>query len=316
MNRILLNGLGLSLEETMQYLLQFAPTFGEFEKWILEKNDNRPENLQIERLNRILSGTSDNEKDSSLLRRIEEMPNVLSDEDLNFWERNGYLIVREAVTKTQAKAAEDAVWENLAMNPKEPRSWYEKPIGKGIMMEFYHHPVLVENRKSPRIHKAFAQLWKTADLLTTTDRTSFNPPETAGYQFQGPNLHWDMSLEPPFHFGTQGLLYLCDTPAEQGAFRCVPGFHRKLEEWLADLTRNTDPRKVNLNDSAVPIAAQAGDFVIWHQALPHGSSPNRALTRASFSILICIRRNSKRICNGSDLSPRTDAKSETAEAKK
>ena len=189
MNRILLNGLGLSLEETMQYLLQFAPTFGEFEKWILEKNDNRPENLQIERLNRIISGTSDNEKDSSLLRRIEEMPNVLSDEDLNFWERNGYLIVREAVTKTQAKAAEDAVWENLAMNPKEPRSWYEKPIGKGIMMEFYHHPVLVENRKSPRIHKAFAQLWKTADLLTTTDRTSFNPPETAGYQFQGPNLH-------------------------------------------------------------------------------------------------------------------------------
>ena len=84
-----------------------------------------------------------------------------------------------------------------------------------------------------------------------------------------------MSLEPPFHFGTQGLLYLCDTPAEQGAFSCVPGFHKTLETWLKSLPENTDPRSVNLDDRAVPIAAEAGDFVIWHQALPHGSSPNR-----------------------------------------
>ena len=26
---------------------------------------------------------------------------------------------------------------------------------------------------------------------------------------------------------------------------------------------------------AVPIAAEAGDFVLWHHALPHSSSPNR-----------------------------------------
>ena len=25
-----------------------------------------------------------------------------------------------------------------------------------------------------------------------------------------------------------------------------------------------------------PIAANAGDFILWHQALPHGSSPNTA----------------------------------------
>jgi ectoine hydroxylase-related dioxygenase (phytanoyl-CoA dioxygenase family) len=27
---------------------------------------------------------------------------------------------------------------------------------------------------------------------------------------------------------------------------------------------------------AMPIAANAGDFILWHQALPHGSSPNTA----------------------------------------
>jgi ectoine hydroxylase-related dioxygenase (phytanoyl-CoA dioxygenase family) len=31
-----------------------------------------------------------------------------------------------------------------------------------------------------------------------------------------------------------------------------------------------------LSAHAVPIAGRAGDLVIWHHALPHGSSPNRA----------------------------------------
>jgi hypothetical protein len=85
------------------------------------------------------------------------MPDVLSREDLKFWDENGYVIVREAISKQQAREAENAVWEFLGMNPQDARSWYEKPIGKGIMMEFYHHPALIENRKSKRIRKAFAQ---------------------------------------------------------------------------------------------------------------------------------------------------------------
>ncbi|UOQ73960.1 phytanoyl-CoA dioxygenase family protein [Hymenobacter cellulosilyticus] len=152
------------------------------------------------------------------------------------------------------------------------------------MMDFYHHPTLLANRRSMRIQKAFAQIWGTPDLWMTTDRTSFNPPETANLPFQGPHLHWDMSLQPPFHFGTQGLLYLCDTPAEQGAFCCVPGFHRQLETWLAQLPAGTDPRQVNLDAQAVPIAAQAGDLVIWHHFLPTAVVPTAAPTRASCSI--------------------------------
>lgn len=274
-DNLVLNGLGLPLEETINYLLQFAPDFDEFENRIAEKNGGQINPLQIERLNCVLSNQPYGENLMGYLREIEESENVLSEEELNFWDENGYVIVREAVSKEQARATEIAVWEFLGMNPNDAASWYEKPIGKGIMMEFYHHSTLLENRQSKRIRKAFAQIWKTADLWTTTDRTSFNPPETAGYRFQGPRLHWDVSLKPPFHFGTQGLLYLCDTPAEQGAFCCVPGFHRRIETWLANLPVNTDPRQVNLDDSAVPIAAEAGDFVIWHHALPHGSSPNR-----------------------------------------
>ncbi|MCB2379339.1 phytanoyl-CoA dioxygenase family protein [Hymenobacter sp. BT635] len=274
-DNLLLNGLGLPLEETTHYLLQTAPAFDEFERWILAKNGGTIAPRQLERLNSTLSGQPYGEALRAHLREMEAHEDVLSAEDLRFWDQHGYVVLRQAVTREQARATELAVWEALGMHPDEPASWYEKPIGKGIMMDFYHHPTLRANRQSMRIQKAFAQLWRTPDLWTTTDRTSFNPPETASLPFQGPHLHWDMSLQPPFHFGTQGLLYLCDTPAEQGAFCCVPGFHRRLEPWLAQLPAGTDPRQVNLDAQAVPIAAQAGDFVIWHHFLPHGSSPNR-----------------------------------------
>ena len=274
-HNIILNGLGLPLEETLRYLSQSAPSFDEFENWILAKNDGAIDRLRIERLNCVLSNQPYGEPLQKSLEGIENGADVLTREDLDFWEENGYVVVRAAVSRKQARATENAVWEFLEMKPDNTASWYEKPIGKGIMMDFYHHPLLLENRRALRIQKAFAQLWKTADLWATTDRTSFNPPETENYRFQGPRLHWDMSLEPPFRFGTQGLLYLSDTPAEQGAFCCVPGFHRELENWLEDLPENTDPRAVNLDSEAIPIAANAGDFVIWHHALPHGSSPNR-----------------------------------------
>ncbi|WP_230688027.1 phytanoyl-CoA dioxygenase family protein [Hymenobacter ruricola] len=231
--------------------------------------------MQIARLNSLFANKPYPEALQISLREIEEDADVLSAEDLAFWDEHGYVIVRGAVSKEQARATEWAVWEALGMDPNDAATWYQKPIGKGIMMDFYHHPTLLVNRQSKRIQKAFAQLWQTADLWKTTDRTSFNPPETATYQHQGTPLHWDMSLEPPLRFGTQGLLYLCDTPAEQGAFRCVPGFHRQLGSWLAGLPEGVDPRRVNLDAQAVPIAAEAGDFVIWHHALPHGSSPNR-----------------------------------------
>ena len=78
----------------------------------------------------------------------------------------------------------------------------------------------------------------------------------------------------------QAILYLTDTAADQGAFTCVPGFHRRIEEWLSGLPAGRDPRASDFTREfareAVPVAANGGDLVIWHHALPHGSSPNRA----------------------------------------
>jgi ectoine hydroxylase-related dioxygenase (phytanoyl-CoA dioxygenase family) len=143
------------------------------------------------------------------------------------------------------------------------------------MLARYHHPSLEAARRSPRIHKAFAQLWGTEDLWLTIDRLGFNPPVTAGQPFAGSDLHWDVSLVRPIPFGTQAVLYLDDTAQDQGAFRCVPGFHHRIAQWL-DGPGKANPRGIDLSGEQVFVPGKAGDLVIWRQDLPHGASPNRA----------------------------------------
>ena len=113
-----------------------------------------------------------------------------------------------------------------------------------------------------------------ADLWTTTDRMGFNPPERRDRPYAGDPLHWDVSLVTPIPFATQAILYLTDTTADQGALTLVPGFHHRIEAWLADLPPGADPRQQDLTGEARPVAASAGDLIIWRQDLPHGASPN------------------------------------------
>jgi len=131
-------------------------------------------------------------------------------------------------------------------------------------------------RRSVRIAKGFAELYGHADLIVSTDRLSFNPPERGTYRFPGPHLHWDGSLAPPIPFETQAILYLTDTDADQGALQIVPGFHHELAAGWIESLGGGDPRAVDLSARAVTVAGAAGDLLIWRHEIPHGASPNRS----------------------------------------
>jgi len=158
-----------------------------------------------------------------------------------------------------------------------PETWYAEKLGHSIWVPLLRHPALVANRRSPRMVKAFAQLWGREDLWANVDQGGLNPPEREGWKFPGPHLHWDTTLVEPHHFGVQGILYLVDVAEDQGAFSCVPGFHKSLTRWLETVPAGVDPRQFAKDTLTLkPIAAKRGDLVLWHQSLPHGSSPNRA----------------------------------------
>lgn len=272
--QIVLAALGVGLEQTMQHVLREAPDFADFEDWIV-RTAGAPEAATVARIQALVDGGPPPDALRELHARIEAMPPVLDAADLAHWDTHGYVVVRQAVPAADSAAAAQVVWDAVNATPDDPESWYPH-APRNIMLQRFQHPAFEKNRRALRIHKAFAQLWGTADLWRSTDRCGFNVPERPGHAYGAQGLHWDVSLAQPIPFCTQGILYLTDTPPEQGALTVVPGFHRTVGDWLARLPPGADPRRQDFQAlGATPVGAGAGDLVIWHQALPHGASPNR-----------------------------------------
>ncbi|WP_286966758.1 phytanoyl-CoA dioxygenase family protein [Flavobacterium sp. UBA4854] len=245
--------LGIAMEDTLFFLYSEKPDFETFKTWI----NNRKRNATSE---------------------IEDLiENVLSEEDLQFWNENGYIVVKNAISKEDCRATQNAIWDYLKMDPNQKESWYKRhEKQKGLMLNFSDHETLNRNRFSPRIKKAYEQLYKTKKIYKTIDKVSFNPPETDHFTFLGSPLHWDMSLKKPLKYGLQGLLYLTECGENDGAFHCVPGFHNQINEWLDQLAPNENAREKALKTlQPKPITGDAGDFIIWHNALPHCATPNK-----------------------------------------
>ena len=270
LDRIALNTLGVSTEELREVLPRFD-TLDDLLAW----SAARAGGLDLEALDRFEAVLAGAPAPGTVRRRIEALeaaPPVLGEEALRAWDEDGYVIVPAVITPNEVQALADVAWTFVGADPGDPATW--RLTDHGIMVQLFQHPALKPARTSPRLLKAFAQIWGTADLWTSLDRVSFNPPVGPAVEFPGPRLHWDISLVPPVKFQVQGMIYLTDTTAEQGAFEAVPGFHRRIDAWLEGLGEGVDPRGVDLSTEARRIAANAGDLVIWHSALPHGASPN------------------------------------------
>lgn len=243
--------LGIGMDAALQFLFAKQPSLDEFKSWIDQNT-------------RTLAPVSDLEED------------VLTAEDLCFFEEKGYVVLRAAVSQTSAAAAKAAIRDFLGIDENDPATWYtQHPQKKGLMLNLTDHPALAVNRSSSRIKKAFEQLYESKNLLCNIGITSFNPPVIPEYNFMGEGLHWDVSLKQPITFLLQGLLYLSDCAALEGAFHCVPGFHKKVGEWLQTLSPQENPRELVKQFEAVPVTGQAGDLIIWQQALPHCATPNK-----------------------------------------
>lgn len=242
---------GVGIDEVLQFLYQEKPSIEDFVGWI-KKYESK--HFQAETLN----------------------ANVFNDEELQFFETNGYIVLPHAISKEDSVATQKIIWDFLEMNPEQPETWYKShPEQRGMMVNFFDHPLLEKNRASGKIRKAFEQLYQSEAIYNTIDKVSFNPPITTSYSFLGSDLHWDVSLQTPIPFRLQGLIYLSDCGPNDGAFHCVPGFHHKISEWLDQVPKTVNPRSYALETlKPQAITALAGDMVIWHQALPHCATPN------------------------------------------
>jgi len=245
---------GRGMEEALQFLYHGRPAFDAFMDWVQLAQRPSP-----------VAGSPER---------------ILTLEDLRFWEENGFLVVKNVVSAEQCEAARSAIWEFLGAGPDNPASWYQSHPGKnGLMLSFFQHPALYAIRNAANIRKVYEELYGTSDIFLPVDKVSFNPPETGSFRFKGSPLHWDVSLQLPVPDVLQGLVYLNDVTAADGAFHCVPGFHKKIASWLGELPEGVKPRDIAPGVlHPLPVPGNAGDLVIWHQALPHCATPNKGTT--------------------------------------
>jgi hypothetical protein len=207
---------------------------------------------------------------------------VLSETDLEFFQQQGYLVVSNVVPQENLDALLAVIWKFLEMDPNDPATWY--PLERKSSLVYLHqHQALWDNRQSPRLYEAFADILGTEKLWVSMDRASMKPPLDSRFPHYNDRgfVHWDLDTSKPLPetLGVQGVLALEDTTAEMGGFCCIPGFHRDLAAWIAQQPADRDLRRPDLSRlpegcQVTPIPMRAGDLVIWDRRLAHGNGPN------------------------------------------
>ncbi|MEM9849905.1 MAG: phytanoyl-CoA dioxygenase family protein [Bacteroidota bacterium] len=211
---------------------------------------------------------------------------VLSEADWDFWQHNGYIVIKQAVPRAQAQATADFLWEFEEKKANDPSTWYTDPraemkmkelAGTG-MVEVYNHQHLWNNRQTQRVYDAFVDIWGTNKLWVTIDRANLNFPIRPGFEYKG-FIHWDYDPETRPQ-NVQGVLALADqTDENMGGFQCIPWLYRNYDSWK--LTQPEDrnhfqPDVSGLEDEIVKVPLEAGDLLIFNSTEPHGIRPNHS----------------------------------------
>lgn len=211
---------------------------------------------------------------------------VLSESDWEFWKHNGYIVIKNAVSKEQARTTADFLWEFEEKDPKTQESWYGPPraemkmkelTGTG-MVEVYNNQHLWNNRQMQRVYDAFVDVWGTEKLWVTIDRANLNFPNRPGHEQKG-FIHWDYDPETRPQ-NVQGVLALADqTDENMGGFQCIPWLYRNYDTWKLTQPDDRDrfqPDVSDLQDKIVKVKLEAGDLLIFNSTEPHGIRPNKS----------------------------------------
>lgn len=223
---------------------------------------------------------------------------VLTMEDWEFWKHNGYIVIKQAISREQAKVTANFIWEFEDKESDNPETWYTQPraemkmkelAGTG-MVEVYNNQHLWNNRQMQRVYDAFVDIWGEEKLWVTIDRANLNFPLRAEDTYKG-FIHWDYDPETKPQ-NVQGVLALDDqTDENMGGFQCIPWLFRNYDTWKLTQPQDRDrfkPDLTGLEDKLVKVPLQAGDLLIFNSAEPHGIRPNHSKNKVRIAQYISM----------------------------
>lgn len=222
--------------------------------------------------------------------------NLLTEEDWAFWIHNGYVIIKNAVPKEQAKRLADHLWQFEGKDPQDRNTWYQKPnaemkmkeLTNTGMVEIYQHQYMWDNRQYPKVHQAFADIWGTEKLWVTIDRANLNFPIREGFEYKG-FIHWDYDPETKPQ-NVQGVLALADqTDENMGGFQCIPELYRSYDTWKQRQPADRNRFQPDITGfEVVKVKLEAGDLLIFNSLLPHGIRANRSADKVRIAQYISM----------------------------
>ena len=211
---------------------------------------------------------------------------VLTIDQWNFWIENGYVVIKNAVSRKKALKTANFIWEFDDKNPNDQSTWYSKAraememkelAGTG-MVEVYNNQFLWDNRQTQKVYDSFADIWGIEKLWTTIDRANLNFPIRPNFEYKG-FIHWDYDPDTKPQ-NVQGVLALSDqSDQNMGGFQCIPWLYRNYDSWKLTQPIDRDKFKPNiegLEDNLVKVSLEAGDLLIFNSTLPHGIRPNNS----------------------------------------
>ena len=211
---------------------------------------------------------------------------VLTIDQWNFWMENGYIVIKNAVSREQAMKTAEFIWEFDDKDPNDPSTWYTearaememKELAGTGMVEVYNNQFLWNNRQTNRVYDSFVDIWGTEKLWTTIDRANLNFPIRPGFEYKG-FIHWDYDPDTKPQ-NVQGVLALGDqTDQEMGGFQCIPWLYKNYDTWKLSQPEDRNkfqPDISNLENKIVKVSLEAGDLLIFNSTQPHGIRPNNS----------------------------------------
>lgn len=209
-------------------------------------------------------------------------PNFLTYEQINDYNENGYLVLRQVFTPEEA-----AVWRYECdrllslteyVDPNNIRVAYRAgPDGNRVIEKFdpVHDvsPVFDALVKDERILSPLRDIYLDEPTLFK-DKLIYKLPGNAGY-----TMHQDAAWWQGFPIkGLISVMVAVDGASEEnGGLELFPGYHDRLRSTPGKL-RNMNAEEIAEIDSSKGqiVETQPGDLILFHSFTPHQSGTNKA----------------------------------------
>jgi len=213
---------------------------------------------------------------------------VLTPAQWQSWQRDGYVIIKNAVPQELINPVVEMLWEFQEMDPNNPDTWYQpqrrlyemQELNGAGMVEVFNHPSLWDVRQHPRLYDIFVDIWDREDLWVALDRANLSPPNKQARETGKVNgfIHFDVDIsQRPLPVAVQGVLSLAKQGGEIGGFQCVPEIFRQIDTWWEKQRPGSNPFFPDTSGFEIVNAdMDAGDLLLFNALMPHGVRPNHS----------------------------------------